>query len=366
MCIIIGKAILSGSVMQTVQKGSSLFRTLTQSVFDPHATDFWLQKINPMWSTQKALAQIVEKKQVAKDTVSLVLKTNKHVELGKAGQHHPVKVKIDGRAYERSYSLTQRNNQLVLTVKKIANGKVSTWLNDASQVGDIIEIGQPFGDMQIDQQSHVVLLAAGSGITPMYSLIEQIKQQQFKQVDVKLLYWVKQPEDAAFVAEFEDLAKQYPQFSFKVLTTQGAAQNARLNVTHLADIPNLDHTTVFACGPSGFVQTAEELFGHAHVFMSEAFSLTPLSNDETGFINVTLSRSNKTVAIPKGQSILTGLEQANIKPTFGCRMGVCHKCVCQKTEGTTKDLLNASENSEPKNLIKICVSSAKSDLVIDL
>lgn len=353
--------------MQAIQKSPSLFRTLTQAVFDPHATDFWLQKINPVWSTARALAQIIEKKQVAKDTVSLTLKTNRHVQMGQAGQHHPVKVKIDGRLFERSYSLTEQNGHLILTVKKIADGKVSTWLHEQSQVGDIVELGQPFGDMQLSTQSNVVLLAAGSGITPMYSLVEQLKRnQQLNQTQVKLLYWVKHHEDAAFVNEFEDLAKQYPQFHFSIFSTQDQQHDARLNVTHLADIDQLEQTTVYACGPSGFVKTAEELFGHAQVFMSEAFSLTQITDNDTGFINVTLSRSNKTVAIPKGQSILAGLEQANVKPTYGCRMGVCHKCVCQKTQGTTKDLLNASENSEPKNFIKICVSSAKSDLVIDL
>ncbi len=104
--------------MQAIQKSPSLFRTLTQSVFDPHAADFWLQKVNPIWSTSRALAQIIEKKQVAKDTISLTLQTKRHVKLGKAGQHHPVKVKIDGRLYERSYSLTERDGDLILTVKK--------------------------------------------------------------------------------------------------------------------------------------------------------------------------------------------------------------------------------------------------------
>ncbi|MPW43189.1 ferredoxin reductase [Acinetobacter guerrae] len=353
--------------MQAVQKSPSLFRTLTQSVFDPHAADFWLQKINPVWSTSRALAQIIEKKQIAKDTISLTLHTNRHVKLGQAGQHHPVKVKIEGRLYERSYSLTERDGHLVLTVKKIADGKVSTWLHEQIRVGDIVEIGQPFGDMQLSNQQNIILLAAGSGITPMYSLIEQLKRnQQFTQAQVKLLYWVKHRDEAAFVSEFEQIASQYPPFEYQVFSTQDTQHDDRLNVTHLAAIENLENTTVYACGPSGFVQTAKELFGHAQVFMSEAFSLTQINDDDTGFINVTLSRSNKTVAIPKGQSILAGLEQANVKPTYGCRMGVCHKCVCQKTQGTTKDLLNASENSEPKNLIKICVSSAKSDLVIDL
>lgn len=353
--------------MQSISKRNTLLRSLTESVFDPHATDFWLQKINPIWSTHRALAKIVRKENVAADTVSLTLEPNRQVNLGQPGQHHPVRVKVQGRLYERNYSLTERDNTLVLTVKKVADGIVSRWLVEDSQVGQVIELGQPFGDMLIPAQSRVVMLAAGSGITPMLSLIEGMQvKSQLQHTPVDLMYWVKRHEDAAFLNVFEALAAQYPLFKFHVFYTQDQEHDSRLNVTHLAAIDDLDQSTVYACGPSGFVATAEDLFGHAQVFMSEAFSMSAIDTNETGFINVTLTQSNKTVAIPKGQSILAGLEQANVKPTYGCRMGICNKCACQKATGATKNLLNASENAEPNNLLKICVNSAKSDLVIDL
>ena len=87
---------------------------------------------------------------------------------------------------------------------------------------------------------------------------------------------------------------------------------------------------------------------------------------DTGFVNVTLTQSKKMVSIPKGQSILVSLEQQNIKPTHGCRMGICNKCACNKVEGSTKNLVNGAQNTEPGNLLKICINSAQTDLVIDL
>ncbi len=60
------------------------------------------------------------------------------------------------------------------------------------------------------------------------------------------------------------------------------------------------------------------------------------------------------------------LEQQNIKPKHGCRMGICNKCACTKAQGSTQNLLNGSANHEPAQLLKICVNSAQSDLVIDL
>lgn len=99
----------------------------------------------------------------------------------------------------------------------------------------------------------------------------------------------------------------------------------------------------------------------------EAFSLSNASSaDDVGYVNVTLTQSNKVIAIPKGQSILVSLEHEGVKPTHGCRMGICNKCVCSKTQGSTRNLLNGSQNTEPSQLLKICVNSAQSDLVIDL
>ena len=148
--------------------------------------------------------------------------------------------------------------------------------------------------------------------------------------------------------------------------TQAEQPDARLNESYLSEIENLAESTVYVCGPSGFVTTAEQLFETAKTFKSEAFSLSELVSDEVGFIEVTLTRSQKTVSIPKGQSILVGLEQQNIQPTHGCRMGICNKCACNKAQGSTKNLVNGATNTEPGNLLKICVNSAQTDLVIDL
>jgi ferredoxin-NADP reductase len=86
---------------------------------------------------------------------------------GAAGQHHPVTVEIAGRHYERTYSLMQLDaDHLCLTVKKVDQGLVSSWLVEQAKVGDIVYLGQPYGDMQQHIQTpNLLLLAAGSGIT---------------------------------------------------------------------------------------------------------------------------------------------------------------------------------------------------------
>ncbi|MCU7696313.1 ferredoxin reductase [Acinetobacter sp. AYS6] len=355
--------------MQVIEKRNSLFNSLTQAIFDKEMANFWLQKVNPLWSVKHGLVQIVKKEFVAHDVVSLTLKCNRLVKMGVAGQHHPVIVEIAGRRYERTYSLTQIDQQhLRLTIKKVEDGIVSNWFMTESQIGDIFELGQPYGDMQQNIETpKLIMLAAGSGITPMLSLITAIKQsQQLDKVQVQLLYWVKQRSDAAFIEYFEKVAQQFPNFSYQVFYTQEKPNDERLNAEHLALVDDLENSTVYACGPSGFVSTVEQLFEKAPTVLTEAFSLTQDSTAEVGYVNVTLTQSNKIIAIPKGQSILVSLEHEGLKPTHGCRMGICNKCVCSKAQGSTRNLLNGSENTEPNQLLKICVNSAQSDLVIDL
>ncbi|EXE94254.1 Ferredoxin-NADP reductase [Acinetobacter pittii] len=356
--------------MQAIEKRNSLFNSLTQAIFDKEMANFWLQKVNPLWSVKHGLVQIVKKEFVAHDMVSLTLKCNRLVKMGVAGQHHPVIVEIAGRRYERIYSLTQIDAQhLRLTVKKVADGIVSNWFISESKIGDVFELGQPYGDMQQNIKTpNLIMLAAGSGITPMLSLITAIKQsQQLDKVQVQLLYWVKQRSDAAFVEYFEKVAQQYPNFNYQVFYTQETPNDERLNAEHLALVDDVENSTIYACGPSGFVATVEQLFEKAPAVLTEAFSLTNESSaDDIGYVNVTLTQSNKVIAIPKGQSILVSLEHEGLKPTHGCRMGICNKCVCNKSQGSTRNLLNGSENTEPSQLLKICVNSAKSDLVIDL
>ena len=355
--------------MQAIEKRASLFNSMAQSVMNSHDANFWLQKINPLWSMNQPLAKVVKKQIVAKDMVSLILQCNRHVQRGVAGQHHPVTVEIAGRHYERTYSLMQVDaDHLCLTVKKVDQGLVSSWLVDQSQTGDILRLGQPYGEMQQQVQTpRLLLLAAGSGITPMLSLIEALCQsRQLKAIFVQLMYWVKTHEDAAYAEYLKEVAENFTNFTYQIFYTQEHDQ--RLNPSHIDQLKSLNETTVYACGPSGFAAMAESLFNHAAAIQTQAFSLSQFDIDatDTGFINVTLTQSNKTIAIPKGQSILSSLEHQGIKPKHGCRMGICNKCACTKVQGATKNLLNGSANHEPSQLLKICVNSAQSDLVIDL
>ncbi len=168
-------------------KQKSPLNVLAGSITDAYAANFWLQKFNPLMVSTASVGKVVQKQQASAGMMSLTLQVNRHSQMGNAGQHHPVYVVVNGIRYERTYSLTRLDaSHVVLTVKKVQQGIVSQWLVNQTQVGGILEsLVQPYGDMTLAKISAqpLVLLAAGSGITPMVSILKRWSKQTERAAD---------------------------------------------------------------------------------------------------------------------------------------------------------------------------------------
>ena len=79
-----------------------------------------------------------------------------------------------------------------------------------------------------------------------------------------------------------------------------------------------------------------------------------------------LTRTNRTLMLPAGQSLLTALEAEGLRPASGCRMGICRTCVCPKADGSTQDLTTGELHHGHDSALRLCVSRACSDLTLDL
>ena len=362
----------------------SLVRFVSDSLYDKRATNFWLKKTNPLLSTNQALAKIVARQQVSSDTVAFTLRCNYLMPFGAAGQHHPLRVEIAGRRYERHYSLTRIDRRHVqMIVKRVPEGKVSNWLHQQGHVGRVLQFGRPFGDVTLSnfKSKRLIFLAAGSGITPILSLLNAIDQaDSWSNYTIELWYWAKSQHDFVYSDQLLQWQQRHPQFTLNLRCTQwsNSDQNDtnsspfvpadRLNDNDVTHMQHIERSSVFACGPSGFTQRASQLLRHAQQLQVESFSLPLITNavHSNQQVSLTLLRSNKTIQIAQGVPLLVALEQAQISPKSGCRMGICNTCVCQKISGTTHNLTDSSHNHEPQQALKICVNSAHSDLVLDL
>ncbi len=356
---------------------TSRIRRLLKPVVAPAVFDFWASRLNPAWSWERPLARVIAREQASRDAVTLILKPNRHWSGFQPGQHLNIGAEIDGSRVTRSYSLTgpaRADGRIAITVKGIEGGKLSQHLCSQARVGDVLELGAAFGDMTLPERldGRWLFLAAGSGITPLMAMVRTLAAQAMP-VPLDLIYWARNREELCFAAELRALATAHANFNVHFVLTREAEliqgeSSGRIDralIDSLLD--DADERHVFACGPGGFVDTARSLFSAtAPTFHAEAFTPLPRVIEEGGKVQVTLAASGRTLTLPRGQSLLSALEAEGLKPTSGCRMGICNTCACGKSSGTTRNLNTGDIAEEPVSALKLCISSAVSDLVLDL
>ncbi|GAB2498068.1 ferredoxin reductase [Arenimonas alkanexedens] len=352
-------------------------RTRRTPLFSPALFDFWAARLSPTWTWSRPLARILAREPAASDAITLVLKPNRHFRGFAPGQHLNISVEIDGRRITRSYSPSapaQADGSFRITVKAIEGGKVSRHLHDVAQVGDVLALGQAFGQLAFpaDDGAPRLLLAAGSGITPMMAIFSALAAQSGV-VPATLVYATRTREQRCFVDELRAIAAANPLLQVRFLLSRDTAEasdeaQGRLNADHL--MPWLDtraHVHVLACGPTGFVDGARNLLAaRVASFAAESFSPPVYQNTDTGMIELTLARSGRKLQVARGQALLEALEAAGLAPAAGCRQGLCNTCACGKSAGSTRHLLSGDVEHEPVSALRLCVSSARTDLVLDL
>ena len=341
-----------------------------------------------MWTWATPRARVIAKTRASADAVTLQLQANAHWQGCLAGQHVLVQAQIDGRYITRAYSPTELDaprKRLAITVKQVPGGRMSGHLCEQVQVGDVLGLGSGFGEMRCPapDDGPWIWLAAGSGITPMMGMLHALGRQG-RLPHIALLTWDRMRNQQAFDAPLQSLRLQHPQLQVHRWLTgegqsaasaapepQGQRLNAALLEATLGPLASLHAHRVYACGPTGFVAAARSLLApHVSQFVAEdqVSRLTQLGADMVvaPTVEVTLLKSAKQLALPTDRPLLQALEEAGLKPAFGCRMGVCHTCVCTRAQGSTQDLLNGSHDSEPGRGLRLCVSRATSDLSLDL
>ena len=357
---------------------SFLRRTLGPLV-EPAVFDFWSRELGSTASYGRVLARVVAKRAESARAVTVELQPNHHFDGFRPGQHVNVTVKVDGRRVTRSYSLTgvpRADGRISLTVQRVDGGVVSGHLYTDLRVGDVVELGAAFGDMTLPAElpSKILLLAAGSGITPLVSLVRELGQRGMP-VDTTLVYWARHRADLCFASELKALAQREPNFALRFALTGDAVTGTdelrgRPSPALIARIaPDLHERAVYACGPAGFVDGIAAIAKPvARSFQSEAFTPPAFASvpDGDAEVSVMLARSNRVLRVSSGQPLLAALEAQGVKPPSGCRMGICNTCACGKRDGLTRNLKNGGESSGAEANLRICISSAQSDLTLDL
>jgi ferredoxin-NADP reductase len=220
--------------------------------------------------------------------------------------------------------------------------------------------------------THLLLLAAGSGITPMMSQIRSLARIGMPD-SVTLLYWEKTSADFNFWQELESIAQQHINFNINLITTREHSElslSGRISNELLAQVPNIDTVDqVFSCGASGFVEAATSVCAVRKLpLMSEAFTPSQVKAEttEVAQYDVYLRRQGLHLSLSNQLPLLEQLESAGVSVASGCRQGICNTCTCVRNAGATADAFSGVVDREPSQIIKLCVSRAVGDIELDL
>lgn len=351
---------------------SNLLRSpLLSALSYPHPIDRYLELIHPTWSLEEVRAVVSAVRRQTDDSVTLTLRPNRRWAGFRAGQFVQLAVEVNGVRRTRCYSPASsmhRRGEIELTLKAHSRSVVSTYLRRHAVPGLVLGLSQAQGEFVMPEARppRLLLISAGSGITPMMSMLRTLVDEGYGG-RITFLHYAPQPEAMLYREALAQLAARQPGIELITqFTQQGAAHLSKKRLQTL--VPDFLEADSYVCGPSSLIETARKLWrdreadDRLHI---EAFGSPVPTADPKASGDVRFARSERFAA-NDGRSLLEQAEAAGLRPQHGCRMGICASCVCRKQSGTVRDLQTGALDSEPDQDIRICVSVPVGTVTMDL
>lgn len=288
------------------------------------------------------------------------------------GQFITVRVGSAARCYSLCSSpLT--GERPAITVKRTADGYASNWLCDNVRAGSVLEVLPPAGTFTPRSlDADLLLFAAGSGITPVMSILKSALSTG--RGHVVLVYANRDERSVIFGSALRSLACDRLLMIHHLDSVQGPPSVASLAALTR---PYAGYEA-FVCGPDPFmaaVRSALSSVGmpssrvHVERFLSleeNPFEAVPVASDAIASqISVTLDGATRTLGWPPGRRMLDVLLDAGLDAPFSCRQGICGACACQLTDGKVDMAHNEvlEESDLADGWILACQSTAITDSV---
>lgn len=310
-------------------------------------------------------------------------------------------VTIDQQEYRRAYSISssaQENSVVVITVKRVPDGKVSNWLNDHITPGSTLRVLGPSGSLpspmahrpqgEGKEARTLLLVGGGSGITPLMSILRTVLAVE-PQTRVHLLYGNRSQESVIFHDALRDLQKRHarrmtlthvleqPPRGWKGRVGRldramfASLLDAMLVKTAIADIAE-----VYTCGPAPLMQgVREEVLARglpARRLHQENFTPAVASSDASGFttqaLAIQVQGETWTGFVPAGQTLLEAGLSLGAPMLFSCTLGGCGRCRVQVMDGEVDmpepNCLSSEEKAQRYALA--CIARPCSPVRIDI
>jgi ring-1,2-phenylacetyl-CoA epoxidase subunit PaaE len=316
------------------------------------------------------------------------------------GQHLTVRAAIDGEEVRQSYSIclsrsaAEGTGTLRVASARVAGGRMSNWLNDSVAAGDVVDVMSPLGSFTCptrqDAVRHHLAIAAGSGITPVLSIISTVLEEE-PQSSVTLLYGNRRTASVMFLEELEDLKNRYLGRFQLITVLSREPQDVELFTGRLdpervarilevfAPVDTVDEW--YLCGPYGMVTGAEALLSDAgvdlrhvhheifHVAEQEApraSVVVDATAPAAAVVTVNLDGRTTRIEMPtKDETILAATLRVRPDAPYSCTGGVCGTCRARLVTGEVRmDRNYALEPSEvAAGIVLACQSHPVTDEV---
>ncbi|MEX2293904.1 MAG: ferredoxin--NADP reductase [Acidimicrobiales bacterium] len=267
-----------------------------------------------------------------------------------AGQFCTVRVVIDGETFHRCYSMSSTpgiDDELTLTVKRVPGGAVSGWLIAHVEAGGFLDVSTPAGVFILaPDESELVACAAGSGITPVFSLLKGALHTTDRRV--RLLYANRDDASVIFGAELDELAAAFPGRLevLQHLDVDGGFVDEEVVASFLAGAA--DDVGLYLCGPTPFMDLVEAVAPTVGISPTRIHieRFTPAdaaelvggerAGSEQAAVTVTIELDGKTASAEHraGTTILQTARQVGMSPPFSCESGSCATCMGRLVEGS--------------------------------
>lgn len=346
---------------------------LVESLVTPNPVERYIGMIDPVWSRRDVRAKILEVERQTPRSVTLRLEPNSNWGGFEPGQHVGLTVEINGRLTTRFYSPASApsDDHLELTITAHPEGKVSQHLVVNAAAGMVVGLSPAEGEFVLptDRQLPILLISGGSGITPVMSMLRTLCADGHDE-PITFLHFARTQEDALYAGELNELSEQHPNLNVVTVFTRDGTGPRHLTRAKLKAIyPDYRDAEAWVCGPNALVDAAEALWEKDKItaqLHSEPFTLPEpkiVADDATG--SVRFKRSGVEVE-NDGQSLLIQAEAGHLSPKNGCRMGICHTCVCRVESGTVRHVRTGEVKTLNNELVQICVNAPVGDIEIDL
>ncbi|GAA0714459.1 ferredoxin--NADP reductase [Aquimarina litoralis] len=274
-----------------------------------------------------------------------------------AGQYITIKTVVDGNEIRRAYSICSapKSGSLRVAVKEIEGGTFSSIANNKLKIGDTLDVHTPEGSFLLESnpnaQNHYAAFAAGSGITPIISMIKCVMEEEPNSSFV-LVYGNQNPTETIFHKKLLALQANYPnrlfiEFFYSRSQEDGARfgriEKSTINFITKNKFKDTTFKSFYLCGPETMINTVTEVLTennianediHFELFTSSA-ETTEIEADLDGQTKITIlvDDEESSFVMDQKKTILDAALEEDIDAPYSCQGGVCSSCICKITEG---------------------------------